>query len=83
MSTTTLRREVARVDAEIAAARRGEPAPRPKPPFVAVTANPHRDWPAGKLWLDTGTVGPLGSHPLWVLLYDGSFTHVAWLVLDL
>ena len=79
---TTLRREVTQLDRDVEAIRRDRPQPPAAPPFCAVTPNPLEAWRAGQLWLDTGTVGPLGSHPLWVRLFDGSFTHVAWLVLD-
>lgn len=79
---STLRQEVARLDRDAGAIRRDQPAPPAAPPFCAVTPHPLEAWRAGQLWLDTGTVGPLGSHPLWVKLFDGSYTHVAWLVLD-
>lgn len=78
----TVRGEVARLDAAHLALRRDPPSV-PKPiPFARVTASPSPLWKAGTLWLDTGTVGPLGAHPLWVKLFDGSYTHVAWLVLS-
>lgn len=78
----TLRSELGRVADESRAARRDRPGTPADIPFVAVTDSPLEAWLPGKLWLDTSRVGPLGSHPLWVKLRDGSFTHVAWLVLD-
>jgi len=78
----SLRRELDRVAAGAGTLRR-DPAHTPADvPFVAVTDQPLKAWLAGQLWLDTSRVGPLASHPLWVKLRDGSFTHVAWLTLE-
>jgi hypothetical protein len=82
MSPRTLGIELERLTDDSEAVRRDQPVPLAAPPFCVVSAVPPVSGLAGTLWLDTGTVGPLGSHPLWVRLFDGSFTHVAWLVLD-
>ena len=49
-------------------------------PFAEVGPEPVESWPTGRLWLDTGTLGPDGAHPLNVRRGDGSWDQVGWMV---
>lgn len=77
-STNDAHRRAAAADIDRLSRRRRPPIV--ELPNVQVAPEPVEMWPVGTAWMDTLTVGPLGSHPLKVKLADGTWDRVAWLV---